>query len=162
MATIGAGPGRQVFGYAFITNQQGWPLMVNRPTGELELPGGVTALEEPALRPAGYHLRCLGLDKRPGPILLVDHMEAIPLGATGDRLAFIFHFGELTPTDTTAIGQHGLPDDVTGWRFVDPRFFQVGITSYHRRILDAAVTAATTGIGAPYLYNARRVTEAAA
>lgn len=162
MAANGVGTGRQVFGYAFITNEQGRPLMVTRPTGGLELPGGATRLEEPALRPAAYHLRCLGIDKRPGPILLVDHMEATPLGATGDRITFVFHCGELTPTGANVIGQHGLPDDVIGWRFVDTRFFHAGITTHHRRILDATVIAATTGAGAPYLYNARRVTEAAA
>jgi hypothetical protein len=161
MDAYGVGSGRQIFGHAFVTNEQGHPLMVTRPTGELELPGGLTALEESAVGPAAYHLRRLGLAKQPGPILLVDHTEALFLGAAGDRFTFIFYGGKLTPTEIASICAHGHPDDVTAWRFVDPRFYEAGITRYHRRCLDVAVTAAATGAGAPYLRNALRITAAA-
>ncbi|MEX2984592.1 hypothetical protein [Streptomyces sp. C36] len=131
--------------------------MVTRPNGKLELPGGVTALDEPAVDPAAYHLRRLGLDRRPGPILLVDHMEPIRLSDDNDRLDFIFYCGKLTPAECEALGAPGLPDDVTAWRFVNLQYYEVGITAYHRRCLNAAVTACAAGTGSPYLRNGLRI-----
>ncbi|KJY41442.1 hypothetical protein VR41_12635 [Streptomyces sp. NRRL B-1568] len=144
-------------GQAFVTNNQGHPLMVTRPSGELELPGGVAVGEEPALQPVAYHLRRLGLTTRPGPVLLVDHVEATPLGAVGDRLNFIFGCGELSPGEIASIGSPKLPDDVTSWQFVDLKYFHAGITPYHRRCLDAAVATLTSGARTPYLRNALRI-----
>ncbi|MCA6096668.1 hypothetical protein LE181_31490 [Streptomyces sp. SCA3-4] len=132
--------------------------MVTRPSGSLELPGGESKMEEPAVRPAAYALRRLGLHMTPGPLLAVDHMEAIPLGAYGDRLTFIFYCGQLPEPEAEALPAGPLPDDVTGVQFLHPAYLHPSLTPYDRRCLDAALAALKDKTGAPYLRNALRIT----
>ncbi|MFH8789632.1 hypothetical protein [Streptomyces roseoverticillatus] len=148
---------RRLVGLALVTNATGQLLMVNRPTGALELPGGEAILEEPAVRSAAYHLRRLGLAKQPGPILAVDHMEALPLGVAGDTLTVVFHCGTLTPAEVSSLNDVTLPDDVKSCAFVDPTYFHPGIARYHRRCLEAAVSSLNCGTGTPYLRNGLRI-----
>ncbi|WP_146166730.1 hypothetical protein [Streptosporangium nondiastaticum] len=145
-------------GQALVTNRHGHTLMVTRPSGSLELPGGESKLEEPAVRPAAYSLRRLGLHNTPGPLLTVDHMEAIPLGATGDRFTFIFYCGQLTDSEAAALLASPLPDDVTELTFLNPIYLHPSLSPYDRRCLDAALAALRDKTGTPYLRNGIRST----
>lgn len=155
----GEGPRpRRIFGQALVTNAKGHPLMVTRPSGAVELPGGESKMEEPAVRPAAYSLRRLGLHMTPGPLLAVDHLEAVPLGAVGDRFTFIFYCGQLTDSETEAVLTTEPPPDVTAVTFLNPIYLHPSVTAYDRRCLDAALATLTAKAGTPYLRNAFRAT----
>ncbi|WKK26894.1 hypothetical protein QZH56_15610 [Streptomyces olivoreticuli] len=143
---------RRLAGYAFVTNESGHPLMVTGPDQHLAFPGGETIADEPAVQPAAYHLRRLGLSIAPGPILSVDHMEAYPLGGAPDVINFLFYCGKLTAPQVKSIatpkGQ---------FEFVNPKFFHWSMTRYQRRCLDVALDALTNNTGCPYLRNGLRI-----
>ncbi|MCC3767725.1 hypothetical protein [Streptomyces sp. UNOC14_S4] len=156
--------GRRIFGYAFVTNKAGHPLMVIGPDGHLALPGGETVGDEPAVRPAAYHLRRLGLDVRPGPLLLVDHTEAHPLGAPAGAVTFVFHCGTLTTPQERSVAVPARDPSLRGITFVNPNHWYGDMTRSQQRRFNSALESLTTGtiIGCPYLWNGIRADRASA
>ncbi|MCC3768346.1 hypothetical protein [Streptomyces sp. UNOC14_S4] len=154
--------GRRIFGHAFVTNKAGHPLMVIGPDGRLALPGGETVGDEPAVRPAAYHLRRLGLDITPGPLLLVDHTEAHPLGAPAGAITFVFHCGTLTASQTQSVAVPARDPGLQGIAFVNPNHWYGDMTRTQQRRFTAALDTLTADrdAGCPYLWNGLRATHA--
>lgn len=112
-------PRMQVGSGCLFRNETGQVLLVKPVYKPLwEIPGGaVEEAESPMAACRREVAEELGLDLRPGRLLVVDYREPEP-GRRGDALRFVFDGGVLSPQQIAAIRLP--PEELSEFRFIHP------------------------------------------